>query len=50
MNDFWTELKRRNVFKVSVAYLAVAWVLMQVASLAVTSFDLPESVMPVEAN
>ena len=47
MNDFFEELKRRNVFRVGVAYAAVAWVLMQVSSLVVSSFGLPEAVMPV---
>jgi hypothetical protein len=30
--NFFVELKRRNVYKVAVAYAVVAWLLMQVAS------------------
>jgi hypothetical protein len=29
---FFTELKRRNVYKVAVAYAVVAWLLVQVAT------------------
>ena len=29
--DFFSELKRRNVYKVAVAYAVVGWLLMQVA-------------------
>ena len=29
---FFTELKRRNVYKVAIAYAVIAWVLMQIAS------------------
>jgi hypothetical protein len=29
---FLTELKRRNVYKVAIAYAVVAWLLMQIAS------------------
>jgi len=30
--EFLTELKRRNVYKVAIAYAIVAWLLMQIAS------------------
>jgi len=30
--NFFAELKRRNVYKVAIAYAVVAWLLMQVAS------------------
>ena len=30
--NFFAELKRRNVYKVAVAYMVVAWLLMQAAS------------------
>jgi len=30
--NFFTELKRRNVYKVAIAYAVLAWLLMQVAS------------------
>lgn len=35
------ELKRRNVYKVAVAYLVLAWVVIQVTSLAVPALHLP---------
>ena len=37
-----TELKRRNVFRVAVAYAVIAWVLAQVADLAFDNFGTPE--------
>ena len=30
--SFFTELKRRNVFKVGIAYAIIAWLLIQVPS------------------
>ena len=41
MNNFFAELKRRNVYKVAVAYGVVAWLLMQVASQIFPFFDIP---------
>jgi TolB-like protein len=41
-DSFFTELKRRNVFKVGVAYLVLAWVVIQVTSEAVPALRLPE--------
>ena len=37
-----SELIRRNVFKATVAYLAVAWVLIQIASIIFPAFDAPD--------
>jgi hypothetical protein len=37
------ELRRRNVFRVAVAYLALGWVVVQVTSLAVPALNLPET-------
>lgn len=37
-----TELKRRNVFRVAVAYAVIAWVLAQVADLAFDNFGTPD--------
>jgi TolB-like protein len=42
---FIRELKRRHVFKVGVAYLAIAWLLAQVLDLAFDAFDTPAWVM-----
>jgi TolB-like protein/Tfp pilus assembly protein PilF len=39
--EFFGELKRRNVYKVAVAYAVVAWLLMQVASQIFPFFDIP---------
>jgi TolB-like protein/Flp pilus assembly protein TadD len=42
---FFGELKRRNVYKVGVAYAVVAWLLMQVASQIFPFFDVPNWVV-----
>jgi TolB-like protein/Tfp pilus assembly protein PilF len=39
--NFLTELKRRNVYKVAIAYGVVAWLLMQVASQIFPFFEIP---------
>jgi hypothetical protein len=36
------ELKRRNVYKVTVAYAVVAWLVIQVASIVLPTFHAPE--------
>src|SRR3954464_8236967 len=38
---FFGELKRRNVYKVGVAYAVIAWLLMQVASQILPFFEIP---------
>jgi hypothetical protein len=38
---FFTELKRRNVYKVAIAYGVVAWLLMQIASQIFPFFEIP---------
>ncbi|MGI9271224.1 MAG: hypothetical protein ACR2QT_05575 [Woeseiaceae bacterium] len=40
-----TELKRRNVIRVALAYSVIAWVLAQVADLAFDGFDAPSWVL-----
>ena len=42
-----TELKRRNVFRVGVAYAIVAWLLVEGASVVLPTFKAPEWVMQV---
>ena len=42
---YFEELKRRKVFKAAVAYLAVAWVLIEVASAVLPAFDTPPFVL-----
>src|SRR5947207_9102692 len=39
--SFFAELKRRNVYKVAIAYAVVAWLLMQVASQIFPFFESP---------
>jgi TolB-like protein/tetratricopeptide (TPR) repeat protein len=39
--SFLTELKRRNVFRVAVAYLVLAWLVLQVADVLVQGLELP---------
>ncbi len=39
--NFFAELKRRNVYKVAIAYAIVAWLLMQVASQIFPFFEIP---------
>jgi len=45
MNNFFTELKRRHVDKVALAYAVVAWLLIQAASILLPGFDAPSWVM-----
>src|SRR5919201_6114434 len=40
-NNFFSELKRRKVFKVGAAYLIVAWLAVQAASIGFPAFDAP---------
>src|SRR5213075_2356814 len=39
--NFFAELKRRNVYKVAIAYGVVAWLLMQIASQIFPFFEIP---------
>ncbi|PYK46414.1 MAG: hypothetical protein DME53_02540 [Verrucomicrobia bacterium] len=43
--SFFAELKRRNVYKVAVAYAVVSWLLIQAASIFFPAFDAPPWVM-----
>src|SRR3982751_179362 len=47
MASFFTELRRRNVYKVAVAYAIVAWLLIQAASILFPTFEAPAWVMKV---
>jgi serine/threonine-protein kinase len=42
--NFFSELKRRNVYKVAVAYAVVGWLVMQVASTVGPALHLPDSI------
>ncbi len=41
IDNFFAELKRRNVYKVAVAYVVVAWLLIQVATQVFPFFNIP---------
>jgi TolB-like protein len=43
--SFYHELKRRNVFRVGLAYGITSWIIAQIAGLAATSFFAPDWVM-----
>jgi len=40
--SFFIELKRRNVFRVGIAYLIGAWLLMQIADVVLNNIDAPD--------
>ena len=40
--SFFAELKRRNVFRVGIAYVVGSWLFAQVAELAADSFGTPD--------
>ena len=42
MANFFDELKRRNVFRVAIAYLIVAWLLLQVGDTLESALHLPD--------
>jgi len=45
--SFFSELKRRNVYKVAITYAVVAWLLVQVGSILFPTFEVPSWVMKV---
>jgi TolB-like protein/tetratricopeptide (TPR) repeat protein len=45
--SFFAELKRRNVFRVGIAYLVVAWLVMQVADVVINNIGAPDWVFGV---
>jgi TolB-like protein/Tfp pilus assembly protein PilF len=45
--SFFDELKRRNVFKVAVAYAVAAWLLLQIVDLVLENINAPDWVMQV---
>ena len=40
--SLYSELKRRNVFRVAIAYLALAWLVTEVASTLFPTFGIPD--------
>ncbi len=47
MSNFFEELKRRNVYKVAVAYLVTAWLIIQVVSTVGPNLNWPDSIAPL---
>jgi len=45
--NFFGELKRRNVYKVAVAYAVIAWLLIQAGSILFPTFEAPGWVMKI---
>src|SRR5207247_6530130 len=43
LRNFFAELKRRNVYKVAIAYAVVGWLVIQVTATIVPALHLPES-------
>jgi hypothetical protein len=41
IDNFFTELKRRNVYKVAVAYAAIGWLLIQIATTTFPVLQIP---------
>src|SRR5881275_1399331 len=47
INNFFAELKRRNVYKVAVAYAVIAWLVIQAASILLPAFNAPQWAMQI---
>src|SRR3954464_11075306 len=47
VGNFFAELKRRNVYKVAVAYAVVAWLTIQAASIFLPAFNAPQWAMQI---
>ena len=47
MNKFIRELRRREVIRTAGLYVGVCWILIEVASIVLPTFDVPESVMRI---
>ena len=47
MGQLFNELKRRNVFRVAVAYLVAAWLVLQISQLVLEAIDAPSWVIQV---
>ena len=45
--SFFQELKRRNVFRVAIAYAVVGWFLAEIGDLLFDTFEAPAWVMKV---
>jgi TolB-like protein/Flp pilus assembly protein TadD len=47
IDNFFAELKRRNVYKVAVAYAVIAWLVIQAASIFLPAFNAPQWAMQI---
>ena len=47
IDNFLSELKRRNVYKIAVAYAGVAWLTIQAASIFLPAFNAPQWAMKI---
>jgi TolB-like protein/Flp pilus assembly protein TadD len=47
IDNFFGELKRRNVYKVAVAYAVVGWLVIQAASIILPTFEAPPWILKV---
>ena len=47
LKKFFSELKRRNVYKVAITYAIVAWLILQIGSVVFETIKTPEWVMQV---
>ncbi len=45
--SFFTELRRRNIFKVAIAYSVAAWLILQLVDLVLDNINAPDWVMQV---
>ena len=45
--SLFAELKRRNVFRVAIAYLVAAWLLLQIADVVLGNIAAPQWVFQV---
>jgi len=44
-NELISELKRRHVFKSTIAYLAISWVVIQIAATILPTFEAPDYIL-----
>ncbi|MCK5400212.1 MAG: hypothetical protein KAJ28_01135, partial [Flavobacteriaceae bacterium] len=47
LKKFFSELKRRNVYKVAITYVIVAWLILQIGSVVFETIKTPDWVMQV---
>jgi len=45
IDNFFAELKRRNVYKVAIAYAVVGWLVIQISSTVLPTFHAPEWIL-----